>query len=367
MYYEGYKMKICIILGTRPEIIKMSSLIRECEKQNLDYFILHSNQHYSKNLDEIFFKELELPFPKYNLNVGSGLHGEQTGKMLIGIEKVFIDEKPDIVLVQGDTNTVLAGALVAAKLHIKIGHLEAGMRSFDKNMPEEVNRILTDHCSDILFVPTSKYYNILINEGIAADKIFLPGDLVVDVIQANLDLAEMKSNIIKELKLMKKEYFLVTFHRPGNVDNKENLGGILGGLSMIFQHFKLPIICSIHPRTEKQVKEFGLKIPEGVIFLKPLGYLDFLKLEKNARVMLTDSGGIQEEACLLKVPCVTLRENTEWIETLEVKSNILAGTNPEKVFELTKLMALSKTDWKNPFGDSGAAVNILKYLTENEK
>ena len=358
-------MKICIILGTRPEIIKMSPIIRECEKRKLDYFILHTNQHYSKNLDKIFFDELELPSPKYNLDIGSGTHGEQTGKALIEIEKVLIKEKPDIVLVEGDTNTVLAGALAATKLHIKVSHVEAGLRSYYREMPEEINRILTDHCSDFLFVPTKKAKEILIKEGISKKKIFVTGNTIVDAVYQNIEIANKKVDILDKLNLNKNEYFLVTAHREENVDAKNRLEGILKGLEQVYKKFNLPIIYPIHPRTEKRIKEFSLKIPEGVKLISPVGFLEFLQLEANAKLVLTDSGGVQEETCILKIPCVTLRDNTERPETLEVGSNILAGTNPEKIVKCTEFMIQKERNWKNPFGDGRASKRILRILKDS--
>ena len=214
-------MKISIVLGTRPEIIKMSPILRECENQTLGYFILHTGQHYSYNLDKIFFEDLELPLPKYNLDVGSGSHAEETGKMLIGIEKVLKEEKPDIVLVEGDTNTVLAGALAASKSHIKIGHVEAGLRSYDRTMPEEINRVIADHVSDYLFAPTEKARGNLLTEGIDKSKIFVTGNTIVDAVYQNLEIARGKVDILKKLNLNSEEYFLVTAHRQENVDVKE--------------------------------------------------------------------------------------------------------------------------------------------------
>ncbi|HJH26385.1 MAG TPA: UDP-N-acetylglucosamine 2-epimerase (non-hydrolyzing) [Methanophagales archaeon] len=210
-------MKISIILGTRPEIIKMSPVIRECEKQSLDYFIFHTGQHYSYNLDKIFFEELELPKAKYNLDVGSGTHAKETGMMLIGIEKVLKEKKPDVVLVEGDTNTVLAGALSAAKLHIKVGHIEAGLRSYDRNMPEEINRVLADHVSDYLFAPTEKAKENLLREGIEKNKIFVTGNTIVDAVYQNLEIAKRKVDILNKLNMNPEEYFLVTAHRQENV------------------------------------------------------------------------------------------------------------------------------------------------------
>ncbi|MCW3130750.1 MAG: UDP-N-acetylglucosamine 2-epimerase (non-hydrolyzing) [Methanophagales archaeon] len=360
-------MKISIILGTRPEIIKLSPVIRECEKQGLAYFILHTGQHYSYNLDKIFFEELELPATKYNLDVGSGTHAEETGKMLIGIEKVLKEEKTDIILVEGDTNTVLAGALAASKLHIKIGHVEAGLRSYDRNMPEEINRVLADHVSDYLFAPTEKAKGNLLKEGIEEDKIFVTGNTIVDAVYQNLEIARRKVDILNKLNLNPEGYFLVTAHRQENVDIKERLKGILDGLELVYNKFNFPIIYPIHPRTRKRIKEFGLEVPKGVELIEPFGFLEFLQLEANAKLVLTDSGGVQEETCILKVPCVTLRDNTERPETLEVGSNVLVGTNQNKILEGVKFMLSKKINWNNPFGDGKAGNMILKILITTEK
>lgn len=355
-------MKISIILGTRPEIIKMSPVIRECEKQNLDYFILHTGQHYSYNLDKLFFEDLELPAAKYNLDVGSGTHAEETGKMLIGIEKVLKKEKPDVVLVEGDTNTVLAGALAASKLHIKVGHIEAGLRSYDRTMPEGINRVLADHVSDYLFAPTEKAKENLLREGLSEDKIFVTGNTIVDAVYQNLEIARRKVNVLNKLNLNPKEYFLVTAHRQENVDVKGRLKGILEGLGLVYNELNLPIVYPIHPRTMKRIKEFGLEVPEGVRLIEPVGFLEFLQLEANAKLVLTDSGGVQEETCILKVPCVTLRDNTERPETLEVGSNVLAGVNQEKILEGVSVMLNAKRDWRNPFGDGKAGSWIVEIL-----
>ena len=374
-------MKIAVILGTRPEIIKMSPIIRECMKQILDYFILHTGQHYSYNLDKIFFEELELPEAKYNLDVGSGSHAEETGKMLIGIEKLIKEEKPDIVLVEGDTNTVLAGALAAAKLHIKVGHVEAGLRSYDRTMPEEINRVLADHLSDYLFAPTEKAKENLLGEGIEENKIFVTGNTIVDAVYQNLEIAKRKVDILNKLNSNLKEYFLVTAHRQENADVKEKLKGVLKGLELVYREFYLPIIYPIHPRTMKRIEEFELGIPEGVELIGPLGFLEFLQLEANAKLVLTDSGGVQEETCILKVPCVTLRDNTERPETLEVGSNVLSGVNQERILESVKIMLSKQTfkksltknaahaslNWENPFGDGTAGKQIIEILEAFKK
>jgi UDP-N-acetylglucosamine 2-epimerase (non-hydrolysing) len=360
-------MKIFIILGTRPEIIKMSPVIRECIRKKLNFSILHTNQHYSENLDKVFFKELNLPQPKYNLNVGSGTHAEQTAKILVGIEKILLKEKPDIVLVEGDTNTVLAGALAAAKLHIKVGHIEAGLRSYFREMPEEINRILTDHCSDLLFAPTKKAKDILLNEGILNKDIFVTGNTVVDAVFQNLKLAEKESTILKKLNLSKRGYFLMTAHRAENVDDRDKLRGILKGAEMISKRFSLPVIYPIHPRTRKMLKKFKLTVSKSVNLIEPLGYFDFLKLENHARLMLTDSGGIQEETCIMKVPCVTLRDNTERPETIEVGGNLLSGTDSSRILKCVSKMMDRKRKWKNPFGSGKTAEKIIKIIWKNEK
>ena len=352
-------MKISIILGTRPEIIKMAPIIRECEKIGLDYFILHTGQHYSYNLDEIFFNELELLAPKYNLDAGSGTHAEEVGKMLMGIENILMEEKPDVILIEGDTNTVLAGALAASKLHIKIGHVEAGLRSHDRNMPEEINRILADHCSDYLFAPTEKAKENLLKEGIPRNKISVTGNTIVDAIYQNLEIAKRKADIFNTLGLEKQEYFLVTVHRQENVDVKERLKGILDGLGVVYHEFNIPIIYPIHPRTLKRLRDFELEVPRGLELIEPVGFLDFLQLEANAKLILTDSGGVQEESCILKVPCVTLRDNTERPETIEAGSNILVGVDRDKILEGVKKMQSKDRNWMNPFGDGRTSERII--------
>ena len=356
-------MKISIILGTRPEIIKLSPIIRVCEHLGLDYFILHTGQHYSYNMDRVFFEQLELPKAKYNLDVGSGTHAEQTGKMLMRIERVLLKEEPDIVLVEGDTNSVLAGALAAVKLGIKVGHVEAGLRSYDRQMPEERNRILADHCSDILFAPTEKSRQILLGEGILDDKIYVTGNTIVDAVMQNLEISKNKANVLDELGVCNNNYFLATVHRQENVDNEERFRRILKGLLMVQEEFDLPVLYPIHPRAKKQMRKLNIK-PNSLKLIEPLDYLSFLQLESNARLVLTDSGGVQEETCILGVPCVTLRCNTERPETLEVGSNILAGTDPDEIVKKTTYMLDRKGSWKNPFGDGKSGERIVRILRE---
>ena len=355
-------MKLAIILGTRPEIIKMSPIIRELQKRKINFFVLHTNQHYSRNLDKVFFKELQLPRPKYNLKINFGIHAEQTGGMMIGIEKVLIKEKPDVVLVEGDTNTVLAGALTAAKLQIKVAHIEAGLRSYFRGMPEEINRVIADHCSDYLFAPTKGSKNNLLKEGISKKNIFVVGNTIVDAVFQNSKLVGKKSRILLKLKLKKRSYCLLTAHRQENVDNKKRLGKILQGLGLIYKKYGLKIIFPIHPRTKKRIGEFKLKVPTGIKLIEPVGYLDFLQLEKNAILVFTDSGGIQEEACILKVPCVTLRDNTERPETIVASSNILSGVEPDKILKSFSKMINKKRNWKNPFGAGKASKKIIDII-----
>ena len=336
-------MNLSIILGTRPEIIKMSPLIRECEKRNLDYFILHTGQHYSFEMDKAFFDDLELPKPAYNLEIGSGSHAEQTGKIMVGIEKVILDEKPDVVLVQGDTNTVLAGSLAASKVNIKVGHVEAGLRSYDRSMPEEINRVVADHVSNILFAPTELSKQNLLKEGIEESKIFVTGNTIVDAVFQNLEISNNKGNVLNDLKLKSKEYFLLTSHRAENVDNRQQMSKLLKGISMIQKEYSLPVVFPVHPRTEKRIQEFGFSL-EGIKCIRPVSFLEFLQLEANARLVFTDSGGVQEETCILGTPCITLRDNTERPETLEVGSNILAGVESNSIMQSAVKMTNGKKE-----------------------
>jgi UDP-N-acetylglucosamine 2-epimerase (non-hydrolysing) len=317
-------------------------------------------------MDRIFFEELQLPEPDFNLEVGSGTHGVQTGKMLMEIEKTLQREKSDIVLVEGDTNTVLAGALTASKCHIDVGHVEAGLRSFDREMPEEINRMLTDHLSKYLFAPTNISKANLMNEGISEDKIYIVGNTIVDATQYNLKIAESKSKIMDQLQLSEKSFFLLTLHRQENVDDKERLNKIITSLKEIDDKFDLPIVYPIHPRSEKMARKFGLKKRlEGITKIKliePIGYMDFLVLERNASLILTDSGGVQEEACILNVPCVTLRYNTERPETVSVGKNMVIGVESENVLKGVEEMLGKDLSDENPFGDGRTGQKIVDIL-----
>jgi UDP-N-acetylglucosamine 2-epimerase (non-hydrolysing) len=313
-----------------------------------------------------WIEQLGLPDARYNLDVGSGSgrHGEQTGRMLAGIEKILIAEKPDAVLVEGDTNTVLAGALAASKLGIKVGHVEAGLRSYDRRMPEEINRVVADHISDYLFAPTEKSRDILLGEGISDEKVFVTGNTVVDAVYQNIEIANGRDGGGAGPDLEPEGYFLATAHRQENVDNAARFAGILRGLELVSREFLLPVIYPIHPRSRKMMEEFGLDA-RGVTFIEPLDYLSFLKLEADARLVLTDSGGVQEESCILKVPCVTLRDNTERPETALVGANVLVGVDPEKILEGARTVIGRSRDWENPFGDGRAGERIVGIITNS--
>ena len=352
-------MKIAIVLGTRPEIIKMAPVIRECHRRQLDHFVLHTGQHYSYSMDRIFFEDLELGGADFNLEVGSGAHGVQTGKILSGTEKVFKDERPDVVLVQGDTNTVMAAALAATKLGIKVGHVEAGLRSFDRSMPEEINRIIADHISNYLFTPTEASRRYLADEGIH-DGVFVTGNTIVDAVFQAKDIAARKTEVLNEFELRPKNFILATAHRAENVDDRTRLAGMLEGMRMAGEDLGMEVLFPMHPRTAGRVEEFGLSL-DGIRAIEPVGFLDFLQLESNARLILTDSGGVQEEACILGVPCVTLRDNTERPETIKVGANMLAGAEPQKIRSATKKM-IGRQGWENPFGGGTASKQILDII-----
>lgn len=357
------KMKLLSVVGARPNFIKMAPVIKEIEKRYIEHMLVHTGQHYDEEMSDIFLNELGISTDEY-LHVGSGSHGYQTGKMLIELENVMMREHPDIVLVPGDTNTTLAGALAAAKLHIPLAHIEAGLRSFDRRMPEEINRILTDHCSDLMFCPTETAVSNLKHEGIPDDQIFLVGDTMVDACYQNLELAQKKSTVFKE-HTIEDGYFYATVHRAENTDDKTRLENIVDALISL----DAQIVFPVHPRTSQRLKGFGLdaalKKAKNVLMIKPVGYLDSLMLISRAKLVLTDSGGVQKEAFLLKVPCVTLRNTTEWPETLELGTNILVGADKDVILDRVNLMLHNspKPD-KNPFGDRNASERIIDVLID---
>lgn len=360
-------MKLAIVIGTRPEIIKMSPIIRQAQQRQLDYCLVHTGQHYSVNMDRIFFEELGLPTPGHNLHVGSGSHAEETGNMMIGLEKVFLAERPSVVLVEGDTNSVLAAALTATKLRIPVAHVEAGCRSFDRNMPEEINRVLTDHISNILFAPTRVSRENLLKEGISSRKIHVTGNTIVDAVLQNTALENRNNVIPMSERLERNRYLLVTLHRQENVDSSENLSRLVQALELVGLTFNLPVLWPVHPRTRKRLVDFSISEGGHVRLMQPVGYITFLRLLKDSALALTDSGGVQEEACILKVPCVTLRQNTELPETIELGCNRLAGPDSESILNAAKFMMRAERNWSNPYGDGHAAERILQILVKSDR
>jgi UDP-N-acetylglucosamine 2-epimerase len=333
-------MKIISVVGARPQFIKLSALSKELRKKHQE-IILHTGQHYDDELSKIFFSELSIPEPDYNLGIGSAEHGEQTGRMLKGIEEVLLLERPDLVIVYGDTNSTLAGALAAVKQRIPVAHVEAGLRSFKKTMTEEINRVLTDHISSLLFCPTKTSVQNLRKEGITKG-VHLVGDVMYDSLREHIKRAEKVSGIMKKQNLSKKDFYLVTIHRAENADIKENLKKTVQILAELDKKTVFPI----HPRTKKSLSEFNLlgklESKGHLLLIDPVSYLDMLVLEKNARCVLTDSGGVQKEAFFLRTLCLTLREETEWVETLKNNWNNLVGLSVEKVLMI--LEGLKKPD-----------------------
>ncbi len=358
-------MKALVVASTRPEVIKLAPVLRELEKRKVEYRFITTGQHYDCMLFGKFIEELELRKPDYNIEVGSGTQAYQTSQALLELERIFLRENPNVVIVQGDTNSTLSSALAAVKLHIPVAHVEAGLRSFDKRMPEEINRIIADHCSMLLFAPTEKAALNLINEGIFPEKVFIVGNTIVDAVLQNIKIAKRKSSItIKE-----KDYILLTLHRAENVDNKKTLENIVDALISINKK----IIFPVHPRTKKRLEEFKLleKLKNSNIkLIEPLGYLDFLFLLSNAKLVLTDSGGVQEEAIILHVPCVTLRTTTERPETIEAGGNVLAGVEKEGIVKTLNSLLFDEERYakmkkaKNPFGDGKSGEKIVSIILE---
>lgn len=361
-------MKIAIIIGTRPEIIKMAPVIDEIEKRGIEYILVHTGQHYDHEMSHQFFVDLELKKPDFNIGVGSGSHGKQTARMMEKIEDVLLAEKPDIVLVQGDTNAVLAGALAASKLHIAVGHVEAGLRSYDKTMPEEINRQVADVASNLYFVPTGESAINLIFEGLDPHEIFVTGNTVVDACIRNLKIAQKTSTVLSDLDV-DGDILTLTMHRAENVDDPERLHEVTDAL---LELENITVVFPVHPRTVKTLKKFGiyekLENAPHVLMTKPIGYLDFLVLLSNSRFIMTDSGGLQEEAITLNVPCLTLRYNTERPETVTAGGNILVGSSKEKILENLRRIAGAESAYQemsdavNPYGDGKASKKILDAI-----
>jgi len=354
------KAKCLIVLGIRPDIINYQPLVNEFKRKKIDFSIVHTGQHYSYFFDGLFFKQLNFPKPDYHLKIGSGTQAQQLGKLVQKFEKVLLKEKPDLVFSFSDANPALSG-IVASKMGIKVAHLEAGMRSYDWRMQEEKNRRLLDSISDYLFTPTLSTKKNLIREGIPVHRIFQVGKPIFEVLN-NFEEKIDKNKILNELDLSKRNYFLVTAHRPENVGVKKPLGNILAALEGIHKKYEKPIIFPIHPRTRASIKKFGLKVPKGVKLLDPVGFLEFSKLEKNAFCCVTDSGTVQEDTCIFRVPCVTMRISTERSETIEVGSSIAAGVNKVHIMDAVDKMVNRKPNWKNPYGRPDFSKKMVKIL-----
>jgi UDP-N-acetylglucosamine 2-epimerase (non-hydrolysing) len=351
---------IAFVFGTRPEIIKLAPLFRACSAAGQPYSIIHTNQHYSPELDSVFFEELDLPRPHFNLNVGPGSQTAQTARIMTALESVFEESGADCVIVQGDTTSVLAGTLVASKMGIKVAHVEAGLRSYDRSMPEEINRIVTDHVSDFLFPPTEACAATLRTEGIDPAKIHVVGNTVVDSVLQGIALSH--SVDLEQFDLEKDGYMLLTLHRPANVDSKEALEETFALLEKTVELTGIPFFFPIHPRTEASIKRHGVRVPYCIKTHAPVGYRAFIALQRNASAIFTDSGGIQEEACILGVPCITLRDTTERPETIDVGANRLVFRDYAKVREALEYFKTAPK-WENPFGDGTAAAKIIALLS----
>ena len=381
-------MKIVTIVGARPQFIKAAAVTRAIQrynkrcpsKQRLQEILVHTGQHYDYLMDKVFFEELKLPTPDYQLGVGSGSHAQQTGMMLEGIERVLEKENPGMVIVYGDTNSTLAGALAAAKVNIPVAHVEAGLRSYNQAMPEEVNRLLTDHLSTFLFCPTKQAIRNLSKEGVKNGRkriVKNVGDVMYDSILYYSKLAEKKSTILKDLcfagaapnsELKTPSYYLATLHRAENTDNLKRLKSILRALNEIGEN--IPVVLPLHPRTKKMMRVYRLFSEfNNIKFIEPISYLDMLALEKNAKAILTDSGGVQKEAYWFNVPCFTLREETEWVETIKKNCNVLVGADGKRIVSEVKKLKLrrNKRGATENYGDGKAGEKIVKILIFRNK
>jgi len=361
-------MKIVTIVGARPQFIKAAAVSRVLRAQSeMEETLVHTGQHYDDNMSEVFFEELEIPKPDFHLGIGSGTHGLQTGRMLEAVEQILLDKKPEWVLVYGDTNSTLAGALAAVKLHIAVAHVEAGLRSFNRHMPEEINRVLTDHASELLFAPTQAATQNLQREGISPNNVHLVGDVMYDAALFYGDRAERKSQILQELGLKARNYVLATVHRAENTDDPIRLQAIFRGCATIAK--EIPVVVPLHPRTRGALERVGLRegLSHEILFTDPFGYLDMAMLEKNALLIATDSGGVQKEAFFYRVPCVTLRDETEWVELVEMGWNRLVP--PVSSTDVCKGIreAVGKQGTPGyPYGNGDAVHKILTSLMRTQ-
>jgi UDP-GlcNAc3NAcA epimerase len=358
-------MKIVTIIGARPQFIKAATVSRALRQhEDVREVLVHTGQHFDDNMSEVFFREMGIPDPAYHLGIHGGTHGKMTGQMLEKIEEVLLAEKPDWVLVYGDTNSTLAGALAAVKLHIPLAHVEAGLRSYNRRMPEEINRVLTDHASDLLFAPTLQAVDNLTKEGLDAQKIRRVGDVMCDAAKYFSAQAESGSKVLERLQLSSKSYVLATLHRAENTEDAGRLSDLLACLNSAAE--EMPVVLPLHPRTQQAIERMGLaqKLSSGIKLIEPVGYLDMVMLEMHARVVATDSGGVQKEAYFHRTPCITLREETEWVELVDSGWNVLAGRDVVK-FKAAFRAALDKRlpEWSaDLYGDGHAAEDILRQL-----
>ncbi|WP_029038372.1 non-hydrolyzing UDP-N-acetylglucosamine 2-epimerase [Salinimicrobium xinjiangense] len=376
-------LKIITVVGARPQIIKAAALSRTIRKSfahKIEEIIIHTGQHYDENMSEVFFKELEIPKANYNLNVGSGAHGAQTATMIKGIEDILIEEKPNYLVLYGDTNSTLAGAIAASKIHIPIVHIEAGLRSFNKSMPEEINRIMCDHASTFLFSPTSTGFQNLKKEGFSVNKgkytmdnpgIFHCGDVMYDNSLYFSAISEVKSTISKDLELYEKNFNLVTIHRNNNTDDVERLSNIFEGLLEIAENSKKMMVLPLHPRTKNRLDslytDLVLRIHQSPFLeiVDPVSFLDMIQLEKNADLIITDSGGVQKEAYFFSKPCIVLRKETEWVEIVEAGTAVLVDADPEGMKKAYDVLSTAKHKFPPIFGNGNAAKFICDTLIKN--
>lgn len=353
------RMKIITILGARPQFIKAAA-VSNLFRQHFDELLVHTGQHYDSNMSDVFFEELNIPKPAYHLNIGSGNHGAQTGAMLTEIEKVLLAEQPDFVMVYGDTNSTIAGSLAASKLLIPVIHVEAGLRSFNKAMPEEQNRILTDHISDLLFVPTQTAVDNLKNEGIQKG-VFNVGDVMYDGILHFTEIAKSKSTILNTLELAENDFLLCTIHRAENTNDPIRLKAICSALTASGENIVLPL----HPRTQKYIADYGIELGANVKVIEPVGYLDMVRLESACKKIVTDSGGVQKEAFFLAKPCITMRDETEWVETVNNGWNVIVGADEAKIKDA--ILNFNPTKERLDYFGKGNAAELMVDLIKNHK
>ena len=355
-------MKIITIIGARPQFIKAAVVSREImtRENEISEIIVHTGQHFDSNMSDIFFSELDIPRPLFHLGIGGGTHGQNTGRMIEAIERVLMKEKPSIVLVYGDTDSTLAATIASVKLHIPIAHVEAGLRSFNRKMPEEINRVLTDHASDLLFTPTETAAKNLALEGIAGKKVKQAGDVMYDAALYYGSKVEQLSSLLTQLGIHSKKYMLLTLHRAENADNKERLDAIIGGL----EHYPNDIVWPLHPRTKKMLDVFGIRLSSKIKLIEPVGYLDMIMLEKHAELIATDSGGVQKEAYFHQVPCITMRDETEWKELVHCGANTVTGANTRQIIDALDLFAgIDQSVFSLPlYGDGHAGKKIVDHL-----